>query len=76
VSDHPEAHAFQEGHDAAVNGLHFKTDCPYTYDKFPGMSYAEFNSTKRHLMNEWFNGWKQYRGGSTRSLPSRPGEGE
>lgn len=61
------ARAWNEGRDAAAKGQHFKNDCPYTYDKFKGMGYAEFNATQRPLMNEWFKAWQGYRDGSTRA---------
>lgn len=50
--------ASTEGKEAAQKGLHFKTGCPYTFDKFHGMSQAEFNKTQRPLMNAWFDSWK------------------
>lgn len=53
--------ALIEGEDAAKSGKHFKDDCPYTYNNFPGMTYREFNITKRPLMNAWFDAWKQAR---------------
>lgn len=61
------AKAWNEGREAAAKGLHFKDACPYTFDKFPGITVADFNLAKRGLMDEWFKAWKQHRDGSTRA---------
>jgi len=68
VAEHSKA--WNEGWAAAVRGLHFKTDCPYTFDKFPGISQEDFNKQKRPLMNEWFKGWQKHRDGNTRRQPA------
>lgn len=55
------AEAYALGVDARLAGLRFKpgsgTICPYTYDNFPGMSYAMFDLSKRPLLNAWFDGY-------------------
>ena len=62
------AQAWNEGRKAAAKGRHFRPDCPYTLDKFEGMTLTEFNNAKRTLMEAWFKGWQQYRDGSTRAV--------
>lgn len=52
------ARAGSEGKNAALDGRHFKTDCPYTFDKFKEMTYDEFNGTQRPMMNAWFRAWR------------------
>ena len=56
-----QATAFDEGRGAAERGLHFKYDCPYTFERFKGMDQAQFDATMRPLMDAWFKGWQQYR---------------
>ena len=61
------ARAWCEGNDAARAGKKFKDACPYTYERFPGLSIAAFNLTKRPLMDEWLKAWRAYRDNSTRA---------
>lgn len=55
------AQAGNEGAGSALKGREFRDDCPYTYNRFPGMSVAEFNATKRVLMDAWFDEWQKNR---------------
>lgn len=52
-------HAANEGQKAALRGEGFPQACPYTFDKFPGIEQADFEATKRPLMNAWFSAWKK-----------------
>jgi hypothetical protein len=52
-------HAANEGQKAAMRGEGFPQACPFTFDKFPGIEQADFETTKRPLMNAWFSAWKK-----------------
>jgi hypothetical protein len=49
--------AAEEGVQAARLGRSFRDDCPYLFNRFSRMTYAEFNGTQRPLMDAWFKGW-------------------
>lgn len=58
-TDSQVQHAANEGQKAGMRGGGFPQECPFTFDKFPGIEQSEFETTKRPLMNAWFSAWKK-----------------
>lgn len=51
---------YAEGKQAAIAGLSFRNDCPYTFDRAK-CSVAEFDAKWRGRMDGWFAGWQEER---------------